>query len=283
MIVARGDWSFGHVRGGCAVAALIWLCGFLFLLGACLLTLLLPPWMIGPTIVGAVVVLLVVAVPVEYFRRHGPIVRSIEVALDDGGLRVMVGGSCEYVPLAAARLELDPPAAPRTACLDGGFRRLRFEPRPGTGPAWVELSAELERRQKAASTSDLGDLAPLARGRDALPAWSARVVAFVEGERRGAGYRSAHRWDDHRLLGLLRDRHAPADLRAAAGHVLLRLAPVYALDVRGSIDGAPPIVVAMLHAAAASDLRAPFAVIEPYLSRSDRRAAERMARASSGS
>jgi len=137
--------------------------------------------------------------------------------------------------------------------------------------------AEVARRRAQLAPTP-PELMPLCREGVPLAVWAARVLAHVESERCGGGYRGAVDLDDARLLSIAADPAVEPDVRAAAGYALLRLAPAHAADAVRAIDaGAPPIAVAMFYAGAGESLRSAYAVVADFLARADRRAAPRLA------
>lgn len=247
------------------------------LIGASLLATVAPPWMFAVLIIGGVATVLLISTPVEYFRRHGPVVRSVEMALDDGGLRLYIQGTPHYVPLSELEVELNEAHAPRSIVVPGPLRRLTVDLASDDrerAPAFV--AAIDERRKRAMATP--ADLAPLMRRSESLEAWSARALALVQDARRATGYRATTELDDETLRSIVIDPARDSELRAGAGFALVRVAPGHAIDVRRACEGgAPPIVVAMCFAGAGAELRPAFAAIADLLPRADRRAAERLA------
>jgi len=264
LLRVSGHTSFGTI--GCGSALLTYALGFAALLGVSLVTVVMPPAFVGPMIIGGVVVIMTVLVPIEYLRRNGPIIRDAVAVLDEGGLRLSVGRSRRYLPVADAELELDA----EVLRIRRGWRSVRIV----LDDAQEEVAKQLIASHAAMRAEPKAEEEPaLVRSNDRLAEWGERVTRNVERQRSETGYRKADRWHDEELLALLFDRKHRPDMRAAAGHALLRLAPQRADAVRRACSGAePPIVVAMLHAAAPAAFREPFEAIAPFLERRDRQA-----------
>lgn len=169
---------------------------------------------ISESAVGASVALLLAAAfvigSITYAVRRGK--RVTDVRMDDGGVRLSSRERTHYVSFAELK----------TAALSRSYGRVVL--RLGTATqvhdylldaASDELQPQLEAAMREARARAPSGVDELARNGQPLDAWLARLRDLATPDYR------ARPVDPEALVGVIEDRTAPVELRAAAAHVLL--------------------------------------------------------------
>jgi len=147
-----------------------------------------------------------------------------------------------------------------------------------------DMTAAKELCARVASWQETGTNEPAAeligileRGERSLEDWCRAIVTFLADKPPQSSYRTTSALTTA-LVAIFDDPNGRIEARAAAGHAVLRLDPTHDAVLARCNDATPPLLIAMLVAAAPADpeLRRRFDAIAPFLGAADCEAVKRL-------